>query len=228
MVYRRFYRRKFRRIRPRRSYIRRIGKKQRLSRRRPVKAMNRALGFKRIGATGTILVNDGNGVGVNSGSWDFSLDMVANYGEFTSLFDNYKLNCVVIKFNWHTDASVNGETGEGCPIMHHYVDYNDSTAPLSLGEILTAGNHKQWMMNRASTKTIKVYPKPQSAMWRTGAATAYGPKKGWINSVYSDVKHKGWKFWIDGTNGATVGTGTQTIGRLSYTCTFYFQVKNVI
>lgn len=227
MVYRRFYRRKFRRIRPRTSFRRRrTFRRFRAFRKRPVKAMHRVLSFTRYGATAKMDIKSISGVN-QSGGWTFQLNQIATYGDFAALFDDYKLNAVVIKFRWDRDApDAEDITATTCPIMHYAIDYNDATTPLSVTGLKEYGSYKAWYMNKAGTHTVKLYPKAQSASYRTAVTTAYGPRKGWINMQYPDVPHYAFKYWIDGSQGGD-DTGENTLGVLNWEVKYYFQVKTI-
>lgn len=184
------------------------------------------LGFKRPGVSGTLTICDGDGLNNNVFAWTFRLDQVTSYTELTNLFDNYKINAVVIKFWWHQQASTVDQNLIATPIMHWAVDNNDATAPPNLATLKQYSSYHCHQFKDAGMYTIKLYPKPQVASYRTAVSTAYGPKKMWISSVYSDVPHYGLKVWIDGSQTASGGTGNQDIGGLTYEITYYVSVKN--
>lgn len=193
---------------------------------RPVKAMHRVLSFTRYGATAKLEVKSISGVGQNGG-WTFQLNQIADYGDFAQLFDNYKLNAVVIKFRWDRNAPQSDDiTASTVPIMHYAIDYNDANTPLSLNVLKQYGSYKAWHMNHATTHTVKLYPKAQSASYRTAVTTAYGPRKGWISMTYVDVPHYAFKYWIDGSQGGD-DTGENSLGYLNWEVKYYFQVRTI-
>lgn len=183
------------------------------------------LGFKRPASSGTLVITDGAGTGQNVGAWSFQLNQVVNYTELTNLFDNYKINCVVIKFWWHQQPSTVENNLVATPIMHWAVDTNDVTLP-TLAALKQYSTYRVHQFKDAGCYTIKIYPKAQGVMYRTAIAVAYGPKKMWIASTYSDVPHYGFKFFIDGSQTASGGTGNQDIGGLTYELTYYVAVKD--
>jgi len=228
----RYYRRRSYRRRPAyRRRTRKVYRRRRIYRRRGRVCMRAnssrtVLGFRRPGASGTLTVCDGDGINQNVGAWSFRLDQVTSYTELTNLFDNYKINAVVIKFWWHQQPSTVDQNLIATPIMHWAVDTNDVTPPPNLATLKQYSSYRVHQFKDAGLYTIKLYPKPQVATYRTALTTAYGPKKMWIASTYSDTPHYGFKFWIDGSQTAAGGAGTQDIGGLTYEITYYVSVKN--
>lgn len=196
--------------------------------RRPVKAMRRVLSFSRWGSNATIPIYDGVGTGTNSQNWNFKFNEITNFAEFTNLFNDYKLNCVIIKFFWHENAATveDGSTAYATPVFHSIVDDNDS-AMATISEMQQCASYKVWHMTKASTHTVKVYPKPLQATYRTALTTAYSPRKGFIDCTYPDVPHYGFKFAIDGSQGAIAGVGENIIGSLSWQIKYLFQMRSI-
>lgn len=160
------------------------------------------------------------------GAMTFYLNQLPSASEFTALFDQYRINCVVLKMRYlnqipdRTDAS----SGAYRPNFHYCVDYNDSTAYTSITQFAQVGNYRCHALNGERDWSIKIFPKVQRQMYQGLGSTGYGPVKCWINTADPAVPHYGLKYLIDCNGG---GGGNEVLGSLQYQAKYYLSFKNV-
>lgn len=153
---------------------------------------------------------------------EWQLALLPNYTEITALFDQYRINCVVVRVIWRSSGLSQIETANnnvaGMPIMYDVIDLDDSTAAASAAEIQEYSKHHitPFGTNRR-TRSLKVYPRTANTVYRTGATSAYGMarRKQWIDCSYADVPYYGWKSWIDVPQGG--GTAQEASFDLHFT-----------
>lgn len=131
MVYRRkrTYRRKT--YGRKRAYRKRFGRKYRYSKRGQKLYM-----FKRW--TSVFGVIQADSVTPTLQAFNFSLNDLPNYTEFTNLYDQYKINCVKIMFTPQMTVNNSLSTANNPAANVRFfsaIDYNDSTAPASIDEL---------------------------------------------------------------------------------------------
>lgn len=205
---------------PRRRYYRRSYRRYRRGGK-----LGKKYSFVRYGATTVTYNVVDDATSVRQG-WTFLLSNVSQYTEFTTLFDQYKINCIVLKATWHQSAESPGvSVNYPTPIMHYVVDYTDATAPLTVAELAQYQNYKQINLSRAGSWSVKIYPRVQKMVYTSAVATGYAPGKSWINTTDYGVPHYGFKFLVDGT--AAGGGGTHALGQLQFQVKYYMQFKNV-
>lgn len=217
MVARRFSRRRrFRRRRPlrRRSYRRR--RVFRRSRRQRVHSFTRWTDV----ASQAILDNGSNS------TMTFALSQLPSYTEFTNLFDQYKINCVVLKMRFLNQIPdrVDSSTGVGRANFHYCIDYNDSVGYTTVSQFAQVSNYRVHALNGERDWSIKIFPKCQKQIYVGLASTGYGPTKSWINTADAAVPHYGLKYLIES---GVAGVGENTIGILQIQAKYYISCKNV-
>lgn len=128
------------------------------------------------------------------GSSTIALNQLPNSNEFTSLYDQYRINGVSVRFVPRTSVSAlaAGERGN----FYSVIDYDDSVLPTSVNEMFERPNCKR----TTSTSVHKRYFKPAIAvpMYKTAVAFGYGPKwKTWIDISNPEVPHYAIKWAIE-------------------------------
>lgn len=132
MPYRRTYRK--------RTYRKRTGLKRNYRRRYRTRTRYNKRGqklylFKRHVDFGELTISNS----INTyAAYNFSLSDVPNSSEFTSLYDQYKINCVKLKFLPQQTQSVSIGTINNPNASSRFfsvIDYNDGTAPASIDEL---------------------------------------------------------------------------------------------
>lgn len=132
----------------------------------------------------------------------FCLNDIPDKTDFTTLFDLYRINCVVVRFfpiatEAATATGIGGTTSVG-GWVHHITDDDDyatlTPSDVGIDEIRQYTNYR--VQNIASRKPIsrKVYPKISMAGAGGGGFTsAINVKRRWINCGYTDTVHYAFK-----------------------------------
>lgn len=159
---------------------------------------------------------------------EWQLALLPNYTEFTALYDQYRINCVVVRVVWRssnvTMFETNNNNSVGMPIMYDVIDLDDSTAPSSASDIQQYSKHHITPFSAVHrTRRLKIYPRTANTVYRTGATSAYGmARRGqWIDCNYADVPYYGWKCWID----VPQAGGTTVDAHFDLHFTVYFQCR---
>lgn len=192
-------RRKPRRVRARKSYARRstaIAPRKALSINKNPVSYHREMsyGVYSIAPAGNTLLN----------SYTFTLQqLVPNYTEFTTLFDQYRLRCLVFKIRMvrSPDASSTTANGQYYPDIYCAVDHDDATIPANVDAVMQYGKVKSGILKPNVWFKYKCYPTPSTTVYR-GVTAAYMPVKinQWIDLAYTDVQFYGIKLAVDATS----------------------------
>lgn len=154
-------------------------------------------------------------------AYQFQLNQLPNYQEFTALFDMYRINKVVVRLiPTATQVLVNSDANsEECPLAYAAIDYNDATSPADANEIKQYGNCRVWALNKY--QTFVFCPRTASPVYRDGATNAYlmNPKKLFIDCNYADVPHYGIRLIVPGGQ-------TRQVYRVRVESTFYLSFRN--
>lgn len=162
--------------------------------------------------TGIIVSNSGAAVGARN----FTFDKLPGYTEFTSLYDEYRINKVVYKFiPNYTGVDMNPlSTALSMCNFHSILDFDDSTAPAGFTEILQYPSYKMTRGNRMHTRAFT-----PAISFEVGGNIGYSIKyKQWINCSNITVPHRGIKYVVD----QSTATGTFNV-----ITTVYFSMKGV-
>lgn len=132
----------------------------------------------------------------------FALNQVFSSSEFSTLFDAYRINCVVLKI--YPDYGTYSGSGTLNPQWHVCNDYDDNSTP-TVSQIIDYESYRTFKIEPGKTKVFKIYPACAMAAYRSGASWGFTSKrKQWIDMVQTDVPHYGFKFAVDtGTSGVT-------------------------
>lgn len=178
----------------------------------------------------TLTVQSSPNYTTSSAALKFQLNDLISYGDFTGLFDRYKINMIVLKvqLEQNPDAAyrINGNTVANAanfyPKLWWATDYDDSAA-VSLDEMKQLQNVKCSVLRPNSFITIKCKPAILAQTYRTVATTGYSPKWGqWIDCANVDVPHYGIKLCMD-MNGYDASSNFQ----IRIEPKFYIQCKDV-
>lgn len=144
-----------------------------------------------------------------------------NASEFTSLFDMYRINLVVLKLvPNYTGNDINPSTTVVVsPNVHSAIDYDDSsTAGLTVNTLLQYPNHK---MTRGHQMHIRKF-RPAVCLDADGAGSTAPKWKQWINLSATTAEHRGVKLYIEQAGGISVNSMS-----FSVFWTVYFSCKGV-
>jgi len=164
----------------------------------------------------------------------FSMDMLPDYTEFTTLFDQYRIKKAIIRFRtWATSNGVEANGANNNPqlaaLMFSQLDYDDNTAPpVSTAGINQMREYDSFRTNNFITKykPLKMSCTPRIAMaaYGGGVFSSYANMKApWIDANSPSVQHYGMKFlWNVIAPGAAIDYNLFFIPEV----TLYFECKN--
>ena len=172
-------------------------------------------------------------------SFEFSLDQIYSYSEFTTLFDKYRLDKVDVYIQMITNpdaqlvtnvtagTNVNAATAyinsnNWYPKMWYINDHDDS-ATTTIAAIKERVGVKCCVLKPNVVKKITVKPAVAVQIYRTATTTGYGPKWGqYIDMSNTNVPHYGLKTVID-----PLGLDPSGTFSFRYECKYYFTCKDV-
>lgn len=217
---------------PRRKYGRKPRRYARRKAMRRAGALRRQVhSFKRVVNFGTVTASTapaGGAVPVRT-AISFPLSLVPNVTEYTSLFDQYKINGIAFRVVPKTSGQFQGaSSGVANPIGYGQVvsviDYDDSVTPLNKDQLLEYGSVKFSKCNWIHKRYLKpkILTRAQINSVTDGNVSA---KATWIDTVNPDVQHYGIKLFIDAPVVNNPATDSSSIAYDLY-ATYYFQCKN--
>jgi len=150
------------------------------------------------------LITGSNGASATYGQIHFKLSDVPGYGEFSNMYDFFKISAVQVSFIPVSNVSLGNsvplgqQTGFTNRIFTCF-DYNDKTAPTSTNQVREYANCK-WSPNNVIHKRF-IYPKPIVTVDEDGpgvgnyGAASFG-KNPWISMANDSCEYYGIKFAI--------------------------------
>lgn len=133
--------------------------------------------------------------------YQFQLDQLPGYTEFTTLFDQYRIP--LIEFQLISLQSTGSQVGGGftpCKLLS-VVDYDDANAPATENDLLQYENVK--VVGCITSHTIKFKPRIATALYGGAVFTAFGNGAAqWIDVASPSVPHYGIKLGITSAGGA--------------------------
>lgn len=163
----------------------------------------------------------------------FRLSQAAVTTDLTSLFDNYRIKKVVLRFNPLINSAPGDNTAltggtsplsiNALPMLHVAPDFDDSNAPTAIETVLQNSYAKSYRLDKPFTITLT--PRAQSVVTATGATTAGGlaPAGQWFDCQSPDIDHHGLKMWL---NHFPINAVRRTCG-IEITPVYYLEFKNV-
>jgi len=154
------------------------------------------------------LANAGADNGGIANSQQFGLAMkvvlseVVNYAEFTTLFNQYRIDKVKFKVELTNGPSYNAGAGSILPTVYSRYDPNDATIPADWTAIAQSGGCKQHDFASGKGTTLSCVPKPAIPMYVAGFAAGYGfnanSKAMWLDasSPSYNIEHYAYKLWV--------------------------------
>jgi len=167
-------------------------------------------------------------------SFEFSLNSIYSYSEFTTLFDKYKLTKAIVYIQMITNPDADAITNRPIasqadynrcnfyPKMWYIADHDDS-ATTTIAAIKERVGVKCCVMRPNMVKKIAVSPACAVQLYRTATTTGYGPKYGqYIDMAATDVPHYGLKCVFD-----PLGIDPDSTFSFRYEWKLYFTCKDV-
>lgn len=180
----------------------------------------------RINRTGIIRNIACSGAGTLLYADSFSIDQVPNYGEFTALWDKYRLRYVTLKFYYATTnfvssaQSVQNETG----FLHIVKDYNDAQTPGDVLDLMQYPNYRCIPLQKLQGYKMVIKPKWEQTAYRSGVTSGYGQGNRWAwldcTSTGITIPHFGIKYVIE-------KSGDPAEKFLRIACTYHIDLKEV-
>lgn len=149
--------------------------------------------------------------GPRLGSITFKLSDCLNFNNFTNMFDQYRINTVVVKFTPHMTEMVNKPfddtttpgSGATIPNLCVAVDRDDATLPISYNEV--KARSKSRIVPATKSLTFKLRPSRLIASYNTGPSDVgytVDTTKRWINSSNANMNHFGLKYALEDSSPA--------------------------
>lgn len=168
--------------------------------------------FKRNVAMST---TTGAGAAILAGNW-LALGSLNNSTEFTTLFEQYKLTHMKVRFMLTQDPAGPSPSTGFVPRIWYVSDKNNATAPASINELREQSGVRCRMLNPYRPVVLNFKPYVQSEV---NGGNAVSPKRSpWLSTSGSSIAHNGWKFAID-----TLPTGY----KLEQEVTVYLSCRNI-
>lgn len=211
MPYRRYYKK--------RTYRRRTGVKRNYRRRfrtrtRYSKRGQKLYLFKRF--TGSFATLTIQSITDTFAGYNFSLEDVPNYTEFTALYDMYKINAVKITFLPQMTQNVSlGSVNnpQASTRFFSVIDYNDSSAPTSIDELRQYQSCKMTPILRKHTRFIM---KPKIL------DSSNSSRSPWISTSSPSTNYFGLKVAVE-----NMSSSTTTFMDYTIEAKFYLSFKQV-
>lgn len=146
-----------------------------------------------------------------AGSMYFTLDSLPDYGEFTTLFDSYRIEKVKIKFTPFfgmslTASAVSATSAQATVLWHDIIDFDDATVPTNtetgLGELRQYKSYRTQNVTTGRSFTRTLRPRAAMPAYAAGAFNAYtrAPLNTWYDCVNANIQFYGYKFIVEVNN----------------------------
>lgn len=147
-----------------------------------------------------------------------------------NLFDQYRINAVVVKFYPPYDKGglfQAGATYSPPVLLHTAIDLDSATA-LGINDLSTYQSYHVFDLTRTGSKpvAIKIRPRYLEEIYRGISSTGYkiGQQRGWLDNAQQDIPHYALKFTFE----AMGGSGTwPTSFVIRYQVKYYVSFKNL-
>lgn len=151
--------------------------------------------------------------------WTWQFSQLQNVSEFTNLYDQYRINFVVVKYFLKIDPGAQAAGTASYPKLYWYRDLDDSNAPLSLNEIRENARSRVKVMNPNRPVVIKYKPNSLQLIYTSAIANQFKPAYSqWMDVAQTGTPHYGHKWAIDDL--------TNTNYKVETEVTYYFQCRN--
>lgn len=197
---------------PKRSLIRR----RRLARPRLVRRVPNPVHYFKRTAYYSGYIN-GSTLADVGGNLIGQLSQVPNFGEFTALFDMYKILGMRFRFSPRANSAEVG-TNQGLIKFMTAIDYDSSTTTGTMADLLQYESLKVTQSNREHVRYIK--PRIAQSVYQSALTTGYSPGRGWIDCENNTVPHYGLRFLLQ-----QLPAGNQSY---DIQVTYYLAFKNTV
>lgn len=160
------------------------------------------------------------GAAAYANAWEFALNLLPNFTDFTNLYDVYRINKVVMKIipKITESALLSGSVNnDNLTQIHSAIDYDDNTAPTSVQQLCEYATHKMTRGSQIHTRVLV----PKIEIASTSGVGQMPKAYQWIDTDTPGQLHRGVKVWVD----PPVTAGTQMFYDVQLT--YYISCKNV-
>lgn len=152
--------------------------------------------------------------------YSFNLGQLPNVGEFTALFDQYRITYIQVKFFLKIDPGAQTAATASYPRIFYCRDYDDDVLPPSLNVLREHNRTSVRVLHPNRAVTVGFKPAIADLIYSSPTSSAYSPQwKQWIDCNNSAVPHYGLKWAIDDF--------TNTNYRLSTEVRYWFQCRGM-
>lgn len=150
------------------------------------------------------------------GSQTFTLGSVINATDFQQLFDEFRINKVVMSFHLRTDPGTSTVTTSAYPRLYWAIDRDDSSIPTAVNDVREFSNCKMAVLDPRRATSFAFVPNVRVDIGAgLNSAAGFGQ---WIDCAYTATQHYGVKWAID-----FLTTGYQ----VDVECIYYMSFRNV-
>lgn len=214
MAYKKNYRKRKRAPRPyRRVYKRRGYKKAAIK----TNVRRNLYFFKRKVAPGSMI----NLSSTSAGVLTFSLNQVAGFTDFTTMFDQYQIAGVKCEFRLILDPSAQSPTSATYPNLYLRKDYDDTNTE-TIAQIAQDNRSKRFILFPNKARSVYLKPAVQAEYFNqsTGLTIKSPQWNRWIDMTTDTYQHLGLKWCID-----TMGVTLPNSSTMSIEYTYYLKMK---
>lgn len=190
-----------------------------LSTRQLCTTFNTQTGLVNVGGSGSAANLTQNGATAVLGAVAFRLDDLGQSSTFAALFDQYRIDKVLLRFtarnnavNVFNTASPNGSV----PMVYVTQDRDDASAPASISALKEYD--KTVIMNGFSSCDVMIEARPTISAFASGAFSGYVTPdiEPWLDMANTDVPHYGVKFGIVPLTATTTSAWTWDVDAYYY------------
>lgn len=170
-----------------------------LSTRQLASTFNTVTGLSNIGGLNSAAQLVQNGATAILGAVAFRMDDLSQSATFASLFDQYRIDKVLLRFTSRSNAvSVFNASAPNSSVPMVYItqDRDDASAPASINALREYD--KTVIMNGASSCDVFIEPRPTISAFASGAFSGYVTPdiEPWLDMANTDIPHYGVKFGV--------------------------------
>ncbi len=149
-------------------------------------------------------------------------DSLPNLSEFVTLFDQYRVSKVRVRFDVTYQYSNSGSAGPVYPLIYYVADYDDP-GDAGMQDVLQYPQLQihNFAKDGYTPLFLEFAPKPLRDIAGSGVSTSYGPMgySPWIRTSETQTPHYGLKF-VFNPNGMSLGTSMNVMVTVWYDLDF--------
>lgn len=163
----------------------------------------------------------------------FALSLLPSYGEFTALFDSFKILGITQTFIYSANSAQATETGTiqtaNClPLIISVIDKDDGTPMVTTAGSYAEVDQYQGVLIKRMDKqfTRKFVPLPQTMVYKTAVTTGYSTpgKPIWMDCNDATIPHYGHKYAFDKQLAGSTNDG---LGYITLRTTYHLAFRTV-